>query len=64
MIYNPKTYYNNGRQLQWGCRLTNEQMQALRNGEIFTHHDPDDNDRCVLIDSYDVIREGCMRKDI
>jgi len=57
--YQPKKYFSNGRTLEWGKDLTEEQMESMRQGEIFillnedgTRHNE------VLMDSYNQIREG------
>lgn len=33
--YNPKIYFDNGRQLVWGKNLTKEQLGSMEKGEIF-----------------------------
>ncbi len=35
-VYDLKTYYNNGRLLEWGASLSAETLEAMKKGEIFT----------------------------
>lgn len=56
--WNPKEYHNEGKTLEWGKDLTEEQSAAMREGEIFTLLDEKGKPySIVLMDSYDTIRE-------
>lgn len=60
--YNPKEYHDKGRKFYWGKDLTEKQMAALRNGEIFTLLDKNERPiKKIFMDSYDKIREYGLR---
>jgi len=62
--YNPKKHFRNERTLVWGQSLTKEQMNSLRQGEIFILLDEDGEQHAeVLMDSYDNIRERRLRSE-
>ena len=57
--WNPKAYRNTGKMLYFGEDISPENMQLLREGEIFTLLDEAGNPFSnVLMDSYDTIREA------
>ena len=63
--WNGKDHHNDGRTLEWGKDLTPGQIQALREGEVFTLIDEDEKPySLVLMDSYDQIREGLIGGDV
>lgn len=59
MKYQPKKYFCNDRKVKPGNDLTEEQMIALRDGEVFILLDEDGHPASqLLMDSYNQIREG------
>lgn len=57
--WRPKTYENKGHFLFWGRNLTDEQMTALKNGEIFTLLDIRLNPcKEVFMDAFNQIEEA------
>lgn len=60
--WTPKHYHNLSRTLQWGKNLTNEERDALRDGEIFMLLDERGNPHShIIMDSYGQIREGKIK---
>ena len=58
MVYQPKECSDNGRTLQWGKDISEDDMELLRQGEIFTLVDDVRTPKFkILMDSYNVIRE-------
>lgn len=58
MEYQPKEYFSEGRTFEWGKNLTPEQMEALRNGEVFVLLSAEGKPlKRILMDSYNQIRE-------
>jgi hypothetical protein len=64
MEYMPKDYYDIGRTLCSSRDLTSEQMVSLRNGEIFTLMKEGIPVKRILMDSYNVIREGDLETSL
>jgi len=58
--WNLKSYFNDGREVKWGEDLTEEEMDALRKGEVFTLMKDGKPVKCVLMDSYDSIRDATI----
>ncbi len=62
MTYHPKTYVNNGRQLDWGVSIPIDKMKALRAGEIFTLVDITNGTvRRVFMDCYNQLKEKILQ---
>ena len=58
---NLKHYHNTGRTLPWGKDISPDDMNSMKNGEIFTLLTSDGRPYSeVLMDSYDVIRERLL----
>ena len=56
--FTPKEYTDNGRTLEWGRKLSEENRQLLKKGEMFTLLDEKGVPySTVLMDSYNQIRE-------
>ena len=57
--WHPKEYEDNGKTLLWGKDLTEEQINLMEDGEIFTLLDEHGEFRSnVLMDSYGMLRRG------
>jgi hypothetical protein len=55
----PKTYFDNGRTVEWGKDLSEETLAAMDGGEVFTLLDPDGKPYSRLLrDAYGTQREG------
>ena len=56
--WNPKTHVDRDNVLLWGDDMTDEQLTAMKNGEVFILLSEDEKPFSrVLMDSYDQIRE-------
>lgn len=57
--FEPKTYFDNGRTVEWGADLSEETKAALAAGEVFTLLDTEGTPHSRLLhDSYGTLREG------
>jgi len=62
--WNPKKYFFKGRTFTWGKILTQEQIKALKKGEMFTLLGKDGEPYSeVFMDSYNQIREQRIEKE-